>query len=92
MILDKYVDGVLDTLLNYMGRNWCETADIDTREIYRAELSESYMFLCRIRNMPHFIVVEYWDSIISKYRSIFVAQWSDKNAEKQNKIKQNKTK
>ena len=74
MILDKYVDGVLDTLLNYMGRNCCDTADIDTREIYREELSESYMFLCRIRNMPHFVVVEYWDSIISKYRSIFAAQ------------------
>jgi hypothetical protein len=73
MILPNYIDYVLDTLLKYMGRLH-EIEDIDTREMYRSELSESYSYLRRIEKMPFFVVVEYWQSIISKYSSIFVEQ------------------
>ena len=68
---NNYIDYVLDTLLKYMGR-LNEIEDIDTRENYRTELTESYCYLRSIEKKPFLIVEEDWQSIISKYSSIFV--------------------
>ena len=70
MIVSRFVKDVKDSILDFMGLLF-KIEDLQFRLACQVELVDLYQTLLKIEHMPFFIVPEYWNQVINKYKLIY---------------------